>query len=370
MLQVRTITGEECVSTRDLWEEVFSEDTHRFLDYYYSRKAERNIGYVIGEKPYAAMMFRTPYNLQVNGAQREISYLVAVATRKEFRHKGYMTALLMKSFREMYTQKNPFTFLMPANPAIYEPFDFSYIYEREIFKIEEEWVQILEVLWEEKEELVAAGSDNEGKIQSETLNLRVLERWEKESGCRLYSLRKLFAAQDPSRILNKAAQFANLWLAERYEIYAIRDEEYYHRQLLELLAQKGDIFMAEKNGQIEGLFFYAREEEDVSIQELMEKKEGLFSFLIREEKRKPVIMARIIHLEEMLRLARSEKRKTVLMEVEDPLLFWNNGTYRVEMTPRGSTVERLSEYREAKEHWHIKDLTPVLLKNVFLNEIV
>ena len=81
-------------------------------------------------------------------------------------------------------------------------------------------------------------------------------------------------------------------------------------------------------------------------------------------------MARIIHLEEMLKLVRCSERKSILMEVEDPLIPQNEGVYRVEMTPRGSSVVKLEEPREAEEYWHIKELAPKLLRKVFLNEIV
>ena len=134
---INKITGEACKAARSLWEEVFYEDSVQFTDYYFQNKAGKNIGYVIGEAPYDAMMFRTPYQLHIGNQQREISYLVGVATREECRHQGYMRSLLMHSFKEMYEEKQPFTFLMPANPAIYEPFDFRYIYERDMWKLKD-----------------------------------------------------------------------------------------------------------------------------------------------------------------------------------------------------------------------------------------
>ena len=85
---IQKIKGEACKKTRALWEEVFFEDSIQFTDYYFENKAQRNIGYTIGEEPYDAMMFRTPYMLQIGEVQREISYLVGVATRKECRHSG------------------------------------------------------------------------------------------------------------------------------------------------------------------------------------------------------------------------------------------------------------------------------------------
>ena len=367
VLEITTLTGKECLTTRSLWEQVFCEDSKKFLDYYYTWKAEDNIGYVIGKEPYKAMMFRTPYEIQIGDRKRSLSYLVAVATGKEFRHKGYMTALLQKAFACMYREKNPFTYLMPADPAIYQPFDFSFIYERQLWTLDREWIEALEDLWGKEngaaeEELQAA--EYTGSCPE------LVRQWEEKTGYCLRSLRQGYGEEEKSEIVKKMADFANSWLAEKYEIYAVRSEEYYLRQLQELISQNGDIFIAEKNGEIQGILLYGREEEDLNLQEVMENREGLFSFLEIQKEKEPVIMARIIHLEEMLKLVRSRERKTLLLEVEDPLLPQNDGIYRVEMTPEGSTVTKLKENRETEKFYHIGDLAPQLLKNVFLNEIV
>ena len=373
-LNIQRITGEECESTRPLWEEVFREDSKKFLDYYYQYKAPGSIGYVEGKYPYKAMMFRNLYELMVQKQKREISYLVAVATRKEYRHQGLMTALLMESFHQMYKEKNPFTFLMPADPAIYEPFDFSYVYEREVWEISGQWADCLEGLWE-------IPSEEEQKEKQEDLpRLRaasheepacdLLKLWVKESGCDLLSVRKKIEEGKVRTLWEEIIVFSHQWLSKRYEVYTYRSRDYYERQIKELLSQNGDIFVAKKEGRIEGIFLYAREGEEISIQEVMESREGLFSFFTKQEKTKPIIMARIIHLEEMLKLVRCSERKSILMEVEDPLIPQNEGVYRVEMTPRGSSVVKLEEPREAEEYWHIKELAPKLLRKVFLNEIV
>ena len=385
-MKIQTIRGEECKSTRPLWEEVFSEDSKEFLDYYYTYKAAEGIGYVLGEFPYDAMMFRNPYELMIGKQKREISYLVAVATRKEQRHKGYMTALLMESFQQMYREKNPFTFLMPANPAIYEPFDFSYVYEREVWKLSKEWIPALEGLWNPKKErekrsdksleemfLQAASYEEQGESDAKSwkeVGDDLLKQWQKKTGYELLSMRNETGERNDSSVWKDISEFSRQWLKERYEIYTVREEAYYIRQLKELISQKGDIFVAVKEGNIGGIFLYAREAEEVSIQEVMEQEEGIFSFLQKEEQKKPIIMARIIHVEEMLKLVKSRERKSCLIEVEDLLLPQNDGVYRVEMTPLGSTVVKLERRREAEKFYQIKGLAPQVLKNIFLNEIV
>ena len=150
----------------------------------------------------------------------------------------------------------------------------------------------------------------------------------------------------------------------------LRDALYYKRQLKESLAQNGDIFVWLEQGKITGFFLYAKEEGEVFIQEVMELKEGTFPFLQKEDKKKPIIMARIVHLEEMLKLVTSDTKKIILLEVEDDILAENSGVYRLEMTLNGSTVTKLKQDVKVDISCNIRHLAPKLLKGVFINEIV
>lgn len=363
-MKITKIVGEACKTARSLWEEVFYEDSVQFTDYYFENKAEKNIGYVIGEAPYDAMMFRTPYTLQIGDARKEISYIVGVATRKECRHRGLMRSLLMHSFQKMYEEKQPFTFLMPANPAIYEPFDFRYIYERDVWKLE---------------------TDFQIKKCSDVGSLL--------NG--LYRVSELQEKFPTMSILDMLAEFANGYLKERYNIYVHRDKSYYEMQLKESQAQNGDIYVLFSDGEIKAFFLYAKEGDEVFIQEVMEKEEGLLDFLKKTDEKKPIIMARIIHLEEMLKLVCSKEDKEVVLQVKDELIPENTGVYRWEMTPKGSQVVKIQSKNDAEKElkaaWideeseifaeektetaevisvHIHDLAVYVLRDIFLNEIV
>ena len=80
---IHKMVGEECNKTRSLWEEVFWEDSIQFTDYYFKHKAKLNTGYVIGEYPYNAMLFRTPYMLQI-GEVKKMSPQACVLIMKRF----------------------------------------------------------------------------------------------------------------------------------------------------------------------------------------------------------------------------------------------------------------------------------------------
>lgn len=386
-MEIKRLAGKACKTTRPLWEEIFTEDSPQFVDYYYAKKAADNIAYVSGEEPYEAMLFRTPYPVQIYDKTKELSYIVGVATKEEFRHKGRMTALLMKAMEEMYAKRQPFSFLMPANPAIYEPFDFRYVYERPQWSFQDKQfpMEVLEPLmgtkktlrlsWEEftkAPDLQAAGMKKVMPIKENQSRVSDLQAGEKDQPAgELFSMRGYY--QEPLKIREMGtalADFANTWLEERYQIYVKRDADYYERQLSEIQAQNGDIFVLKRGESLEGFFLYAREGEEIFVQEMMERQPGSFSFLEEKKEKKPVIMARIIHLEEMMKLVKSPHNRTILLEVEDPLLPQNDGLYLWELTPFGSRVTRQREVREGEIFMTIDELTPHLIQGVFLNEIV
>ncbi len=346
-MKIIRLAGPACQKTRPLWEEVFSEDSKQFVDYYYQHKAPDNIGYAVEEEPLGSMLFLTPYKACIYGKTRQLSYIVGVATRASLRHQGRMTALLMQAMQDMYRSRQPFTFLMPANPAIYEPFGFSYVYERR------QW-----------------------SFRDRAFALRTLEPLMGTGNClelaagRLISLRGQEEGAGQEAWFTRLADFANGWLETNCRIYLTRDAAYYKRQLAELEAQNGDIFLLEKEGNLRGFFLYAREGEEIALQELLEKGENGFPFIVEKEERKPIIMARIVHLEELMKLVRSPENRSLLLEVEDDLIPENEGLYLWEMTPEGSRVTRQREGREPEVRMTVEELTEHLIKGVFINEIV
>lgn len=124
-MKVRYLDRQEHGRSRALYEEVFVEDEQAFVDAYYQIKAADNEILVAEEDgEIVSMLHRNPYTFWLRGVQVPADYLVAVATRVAFRHRGLMRALLTRALRDMKEQGYPFTFLMPADEAIYTPFDF------------------------------------------------------------------------------------------------------------------------------------------------------------------------------------------------------------------------------------------------------
>ena len=298
---LRKLKANEHVLTRPLWERVFDEDTTEFLDYYYTSKTEDNEIYVIEKDgEIHSMLHLNSYVLQIGKKEEGSRYIVGVATDRMYRGQGQMTELLRKAVRDMYTKKLPFTFLMPADEKIYYPHDFRFVYAAE------QWEAFMAN--GEVPSLDAILHSGNGK--------RILLRPALASDCK------------------KIAAFAEHILEEKYQIYVKRDWLYYETLLREQKSQKGGILLAETDDEIKGILVFD-EEKDFSVREpLVEpgyedifEKGGLI--LKKQEKKKPMIMARILHVESLLSCMACDEDTEFQFILVDPVIRENNKIFSI-----------------------------------------
>lgn len=208
-MEIRKLKPEEHGDTRPVYEENFPEDSRGFVDYYYAEKTKDNTIFVAEEDgAIRSMVHLNPYTLKVNGKEELSHYIVAVATEKAYRRRGYMAKLLETSLQEMYGNGEPFTFLMPASENIYLPHGFRTVCEQ-----------------------------NRRYYQKEDAKVE-------ENGA---SWRKA-KTEDAARI----AEYAGSQLMERYQVYADRTAAYYERLMKEYESDGGCLMVREEQGTITG----------------------------------------------------------------------------------------------------------------------
>ena len=96
------LTKEARQKTRTLYQTVFSEDGQKFVDFYYEYKIRDNQIYALWEdEQYVSMVHLNPYTMIVNGYEVSSNYIEAVATLKDYRHRGYMRLLLETALQQM-----------------------------------------------------------------------------------------------------------------------------------------------------------------------------------------------------------------------------------------------------------------------------
>lgn len=332
-MEVRLLKQQEHGKTRLLWEKVFQEDSKAFLDYYYFFKTRENSVYVVEEdEEIRSMLHLNPFLIQVGEGQFDVRYIIAVATEESYRKRGYMGMLLRKAMQAMYQEKQPFTFLMPAAEVIYTPYDFRFVYDQNVWKytvVEKQEQKSLPV----SEAGIGDGAD--------------------------------------------LAAFFMEYFSERFQIYAVRDEQYYQTMLFEQQSENGGIAILKRSEKIVGCFLYG-DEDGLEIREplylkeyetefwaavgkVCEKhgqKEALVYAGISEEekigtvefqKQKPTIMVRILHLESLLRLLKTKAGEQIdcSFAVLDSILTQNSRVWKLQSSPIGESEEGEEAVKEA-----------------------
>lgn len=123
---------------RRLWRDSFG-DTEKYMQYYFSRKADRSCVFRDREAgQLCSMAFFTVYDAVLLGRNCRLPYIVGVATDVARRHQGRMTRVLQQGMEKMKKQGYPLVFLSPADPALYTPLGFVPGYKRETTLLEGE----------------------------------------------------------------------------------------------------------------------------------------------------------------------------------------------------------------------------------------
>lgn len=309
-MQLRKLDTTQHNLTRALWESVFAEDTRAFLDYYYFIKTRENEIYVIEEEGgIRSMLQLNPYMVRAEGREFLCHYIIGVATEEAYRKRGYMRMLLCRSMQDMYSRKEPFTYLMPAAEAIYTPYDFRFVYAQNQTEISGDYLA-------PELEVTEAGMGDAPEM----------------------------------------AAFFNQYFKDTWQVYAVHSEQYYQTMILEQQSENGGVALMRNQGQIVGLFAYGsegelevreplylpeyREEFKRAVHKLKTKGQNTVKIYacasdLREEgcvKQEPIIMARILHLETFFQTlqVRADQELDCSFAVLDAFLPQNSRIWRLQ----------------------------------------
>ena len=115
----------------DMYQKIF-EDPEPFAQYYFEEiYATNQVILAEEDNKILGMLHLNPYHIRAGKKTYTLNYIVAVAVWKEYRRRGIMAEMLKKCFNNMHEQQQPFTYLMPANKAYYEPFQFRFVMDWE-----------------------------------------------------------------------------------------------------------------------------------------------------------------------------------------------------------------------------------------------
>lgn len=289
---------------RLLWRECFGDPLY-YENFYFSRVYTGNRVYTFSNK---GMIHLNPYCCNVKGKEYTLPYIVGVATDEKYRRQGVMRRLLQKVLSDLYEERIPFAYLMPANESYYKPFDFVPVTEKKEYEIVTASIPSVE--------------NTCYMTYSEVQHLSVNEQ-------------------------NKLFFIINSWLQNRYDVNTVHDKAYFDLLYEEKRCQNGDvIFCFEKHKNVEffcGMFAYAINDKKACIEQIiMSSEKNKAVFVSQYFKQYTVVkvtemypyMMRIVNLESFFELFFDQVMvllhdKTVL-QVIDNILDGNNVKYRIE----------------------------------------
>ncbi len=337
-----------------LWELCFG-DSKDYMSYYERWKLGRNRVFTTSDgDELISMLHLNPYEVSVFGCRDVVDYVVGVATHPDYRHRGHMRELLRRAAREARSRGKSWLFLMPADPAIYLPFDYRFFYTQE---------RLSPVCGEVPERGSATGL--------------AWRDWEELGG--------------DARA--EAVRFSNELLGENADIYAVRSEAYYEDLAAERRAGGGALVFGFRGDEAAAEVAYFLEEGELSVTEILAAERGLadgyvaglaaraekaaildarWTCLPGEHSRKPIMMARILDVEAFVGMLRGARPCGAEFVLEDPFLPEQSGAYRAELG-ECCRAERIAG-REGLPVWSPGDLAEWIFANVplrtVLNEIV
>lgn len=355
---------------RKLYEEIFDEDSPAFVDYYFRVKAAENEIFVVEneKQEILATLHLNPYEMMFCGEKVKTNYIVAVATRADCRHQGMMRSLLQASLQEMYRREETFTWLMPAAEAIYRPFGFRFIYEK----------------------------------NKMTVTADVLRRAETDENWQIHSDQEvsgdIFCEEAKKEDLAELACFAERQLSKLAEVYTVHDIAYFEQRMQEVGCEGGSLILIRKEKEICGYFLALkkdREAWEIVVEDAVQKKAFpavLHWFGASEEKctftafpqiweqyaqseNVPAIMGRIVHLERFVCCLKIKKEQEWKIRLTDSLIPENNGYFIIKTGIEGGSLIRVENLSEKEKKifcsMDIGQLTEELFRlPVFLNEVV
>lgn len=355
---------------RKLYEEIFDEDSPAFVDYYFRVKAAENEIFVVEneKQEILATLHLNPYKMMFCDERVKTNYIVAVATRADCRHQGMMCSLLQASLQEMYRREETFTWLMPAAEAIYRPFGFRFIYEK----------------------------------NKMTVTADVLQRAETDENWQIHSDQEvsgdIFCEEAKKEDLAELACFAEKQLSKLAEVYTVHDIAYFEQRMQEAECEGGRLVLIRNENRICGYFLALREQREaweIVVENAVQKQ--AFPAVLRwleagrekctltafpkiweqyaKSENVPAIMGRIVHLERFVRCLKTKKEQEFKIRLTDSLIPENNGYFLIKTGAGGGTVTKAGNLSEKKEKMFrsldIGQLTEELFRlSVFLNEVV
>lgn len=350
----------EEIFLRELWRECF-DDPRTYEDFYFTRVYRKNTVYMING---SGMLHLNPYLCRICGREKKLHYIVGVGTHISQRRKGIMRRLLKQAFMDMYENREPFTYLMPADVRYYEPFDF--------FSISERTEMVLEGGKKQPEQLVS------GRNVTGTQDILYVE---------YKRIQNIFNPKELKQLYDQI----DCILGKRYYVFAKHDADYFELLAGEKVCQDGNVIFCFKGkiyvDNLLGFFAYSMGDETAYVEQNVfdhyifpEQIYAAIKGYLKTADRIKVIgrfpfMVRMINVLECIQLYPQsfysyavEKKRILLL---DEWIFGNNGIYSFFLKDNQVSVQKhpVEDLKRALgrncTEWDMQITVEKLTENIF-----
>ena len=315
----------------EMYQKIF-EDPEDFARYYFEEVyASNEVLLAQEDQKILGMIHLNPYRIRAGKETYTLNYIVAVAVWKEYRRQGIMAAMLKKCLNDMHQKKQPFTYLMPADRAYYEPFQFTFVMD-----------------WEETAINLSNSADRIIPASQQDMNLQGQSLQEKKS-------QETRIIKIPEEDYEQIAAFLEQFM-QPYQIYTIPDKQYLRRLSKESQSGDGDLMAYYEGEELKGVFAESFEDDEVYIRwaysttpENMlheikyrhhNKKIYITEGNLAKGEKIPKIMARITDLTAWGAILRGKNDFTFRLLVKDPYIEDQNGVYQFKCLNHKISIQR------------------------------
>lgn len=285
---LKYLNDDEKKQSRKLYNEVF-KDTEKFTDFYFDEYMDKNLVLAnVEDAKIFSIMHLNPNHVTIKGEDVQLFYIFAVATKEEYRKKGYMEKMMNKAIYDLFEKEIPFCYLIPEKAATYSKFGFGIIRDKSV------------------------SVDNIEKMKYDVDDF-ILKELEDED-------------------IEKITEFFCENVASRADFYKTRNREYFLNMIKKLKSENGNIelFFLEEN--VVG-YAYVSNEEMVQISELICENKYKKAFLSSISQKysvdkikyfSPELMVRIIRPEKILKFITLKSDINLDIRIKDNLIPENN----------------------------------------------
>ena len=260
-------------------------------------------------KEKASILYLSPVYTNYGDALCEIKNIV---TKPKYQRQGFMDSLLKEVFECVSEEKEPFVYLYTKNPEYFTKYGFVSVNSKPVLTINPKRAS---------EKLIREAIATQKGFTMLVKDLGTMDfHVVKDSECA------------------RAARYLSTFYQNNRELYPVTNEEMVRSLKAECVAEGGDLFMAEFEGIVKGIFILIPSENGTEVKVLaMEEELNAWEICIPTDE-KEYQMVRIINVKAFLGMMGSDREFVLAIRIKDDKLIENEGLYLLHASPDGGVI--------------------------------